>query len=129
MSETQDPLWKENARSPEVVMMDAILYDGVDPRAIRRTHMREVTMARQAAERRLALRNPSAAQDQASKAVTARERAEEFRLEMARISADHRRWQSEHGETVTELPERGHHKQPELSGFVPSLASVPDLAR
>jgi hypothetical protein len=89
--------------------MDAIKYDGVDVHAIWRAHLREVTMARQAAERRLAQRASRAPQDAPARTAAARQRTEEFRLEMDRINADHKRWQREHGVLTTELPDRRSH--------------------
>jgi hypothetical protein len=87
--------------------MDAILYDGVDPQAVWRTHLREVTMARQAAERRRDQRDVLVPQDRSARAATARARAEAFHVEMERINADHRRWQLERGPVAVELPNRG----------------------
>ena len=93
--------------------MDAILYDGVDPMAMWRAHMREVTMARQAAERRLARRDSSIAHDVGTRAIAARERAAVFGIEKAQINADHQSWQREHGEAVSATPGRRHRKAQE----------------
>lgn len=112
MSRERAPLFPEDTHWPENGMMDSILYHGVDPLSTWRSHMREVTMARQAAERRLAVRTSSVAQDRPARLLAARERAEEFRLEMDRINDDHRRWRTDHGELAIELPDRGRHRLP-----------------
>jgi hypothetical protein len=101
--------------------MDSILYDGIDPLALRRAHLRELTTARQAAERRLVRRDSSIPHDGASRAVAARERAVAFQIEMDRINVDHRSWQHEQSEDVTELPERQHRA---ASSAVPDLAAA-----
>jgi hypothetical protein len=116
MSNDQGPL-ERNPRRIETTMMDSILYDGVDPLAARRAHMRDVTMARQAAERRFAQRGSSEKQDGSARLMAAKERAAALRLELERIYADDRRWQREHGEDVSDLPDRGRRKAPlEKSG-------------
>ncbi len=109
MSRDQEPL-ERDARLTENSMMDSILYDGVDPMATRRAHMRDVTMARQAAERRFAQRGPAEKQDRPARLTAAKERAAALRLELERINVANRQWQIEHGEAVLDLPDRGHRK-------------------
>lgn len=79
----------------ESVLVDGILHNGVDGLAVRRAHMRALTMARQAAERR-SMR--AAGRDGSARLVAARERAAELRAELARIDAEHRTWLHEQGE-------------------------------
>ena len=111
MPNDHDPV-ERNPRRIETTMMDSITYNGVDPFALRRAHMRDVTMARQAAERRFAQRGSSERQDGAGRLTAAKERAAALRSELERIYADDRRWQIEHGEDVSDLPDRGRRKAP-----------------
>ena len=128
MSHDLETLWPEDTHWPENGMMDAILYDGKDPLGSWRSHMREVTMARQAAERRLSLRTSSQVQDRPARLVAAQERAEEFRIEMGRINDDHRRWRQAHGELTLELPDRGRQRATELDPISEALESEIALA-
>jgi hypothetical protein len=88
------------------VLIDAMLYNGVDGLAMRRAHMRELTRARQAAERRYTQPALAANREGPPRLTTARERTEEYQAEIARISAEHRIWMHEQGEIVVELRTR-----------------------
>ena len=127
MSHERDPLWHEEL-SWSGSSMDSILYDGVDAHAIWRAHLREVTMARQAAERRLAQRASPTRQDVAARAAASRQRTEEFQLEMERINAEHRRWQQEHGVLDEELPGRRHGVKPLVKFVAGALENVSEVA-
>jgi len=88
------------------VLIDAMLYNGVDGLAMRRAHMRELTRARQAAERRYTQPALAASREGPPRLTTARERAVEYHEEIARINAEHRIWMREQGEIVVELRTR-----------------------
>ena len=88
------------------VLIDAMLYNGVDGLALRRAHMRELTKARQAAERRYTQPALAANREGPPRLTTARERAAEYHAEIARINAEHRIWMHEQGEIVVELRTR-----------------------
>ena len=88
------------------VLIDAMLYNGIDGLAMRRAHMRELTLARQAAERRYTQPASAAPRDGLPRLTTARERAVEFQEEIARINAAHRSWMCEQGEIMVELRTR-----------------------
>jgi hypothetical protein len=90
--------------------------------------MRQATMARQAAERRFASRSLSSGRDEPTRAVIARERAEEFRVEMERIDADQRDWQRDHGEVTVDLPKRSRRKRLDMDDAAPDVALVLDVA-
>lgn len=97
------------AQHGESVLIDGLSRNGVDDLAARRAHMRDMTMARQAAERRYArpgLPAGSAGPEDAMRLAMAQERAIAFRAELARIDAEHRRWLREHGVDVVERPTR-----------------------
>ena len=94
------------------VLIDAMLYNGVDGLALRREHMRELIQARQAAERRYAQPVLSAGRDGPPRLTTARERAAEFHAELARITAEHLSWMREQGEIVVELRTRRRKAEP-----------------
>jgi len=82
-------------------LIDAMLYNGIDVLAERRAHMRELTMARQAAEQRSA---PAAHREVAAgeQFGEVREGATALRAELARLQAAHRAWLDEHGVRVAE---------------------------
>jgi len=85
----------------EGILIDAMLYNGIDVLAERRAHMRELTMARQAAERRCA---PGARRGigEGEQLVEVRERATALRAELARLQAAHRAWLDAHGVRVAQ---------------------------
>ncbi len=78
----------------ERVLIDGLLRNGVDDLAARRAHMREMTMARQAAERHYT--HPAGPPP----LVAARDSAADLRAELARIDATHRTWLHDHGVDV-----------------------------
>ena len=88
------------------VLIDAMLYNGIDGLAMRRAHMRELTLARQAAERRYTQPASAVTREGLPRLTTAHERAVEFQEEIARINAEHRIWMREQGEIVVELRTR-----------------------
>lgn len=83
--------WDSEMEPPAPSHIDGILYNGVDHAAIRRAHARELTTARQAAERR-----------HARPAEPGANRAAEYHAELARIHAAHGAWLRERGEGVVE---------------------------
>ena len=83
------------------VLVDAILRNGVDRSAFRRAHLRELTLARQAAERRNAQPKAQVGLERWEQQAATRERAAAFRGELARINAAHRTWLREQGVVVT----------------------------
>lgn len=89
--------------------LDGVPCNGVDSSAERRAHMRELTMARQEAERRLARRPSDIRLNRAAQAVAAHERAAELRAELARIDNAHRTWLLARGEQLSEPIMRQHH--------------------
>jgi hypothetical protein len=92
----------------EPALLDGVLCNGVDGSAERRSHMRELTMARQAAERRHARPASETGLDRAAQVVAARARAVELRAELERIDAEHRTWLRARGEHVPDPPTRRH---------------------
>jgi hypothetical protein len=88
------------------VLIDAMLYNGIDGLAMRRAHMRELTLARQAAERRYTQPASAASREGPPRLTTAQERAVEYQAEIARINDEHRIWMHEQGEIVVELRTR-----------------------
>jgi hypothetical protein len=73
-----------------------MLYNGVDGSAVRRAHMRALTMARQVAERHLGYPPIRRGSDGFHEQVAAR--LVEVRAELAEINATHRTWLRAHGE-------------------------------
>lgn len=102
MPSDQDTRRGDVARQ-EPVLGDAVSRNGVDCSAARRAHMRALTMARQAAERRHARPADAAGLDSTARLAAARERAVELRAELERIDAEHRTWLHDQGEDVPEL--------------------------
>jgi hypothetical protein len=101
------PLIPEPNGQREVTrLLDAIPCDGIDTSAEWRAHMRDLTMARQAAERLYARPPAQARWDRVAQARDAQERATDLRTELARINAEHRRWLQARGETEPEEPAR-----------------------
>lgn len=83
------------------MLVDGMLCNGVDVLAEQRTHMRELTMARQAAERDAAAVWMRRAGNEAP-LLEQRERVEAARAKLARLQADHQAWQLAHGAVVEE---------------------------
>ncbi|HVA89515.1 MAG TPA: hypothetical protein VNL71_06705 [Chloroflexota bacterium] len=79
-------------RNQGTVVGEGVARNGIDGSSARRAHMRELTMARQAAERRFARPGISMTTDRPARLAAARERAEELRQELARIDDMHRAW-------------------------------------
>ncbi|MDB5075559.1 MAG: hypothetical protein JWO42_1738 [Chloroflexi bacterium] len=100
MSQSRDI--REDALKPETVLGDGISCNGVDASAARRAHMRELTMARQAAEKRHARRGGNPGMDRPAQLAAAQERTVELHAELARIDAEHRTWMHEQGHDVPE---------------------------
>lgn len=92
----------------EQALFDGVRCNGIDTTAERRAHMRELTRARQEAERRLARPPSDPSLDRAAQVSAAHERALELRAELARIDNAHRAWLLARGEYVSELPTRQH---------------------
>ncbi|HWE64819.1 MAG TPA: hypothetical protein VHB98_24155 [Chloroflexota bacterium] len=90
----------------EMALGDAVSHNGADNSAARRTHMRELTTARQAAERRQARPAGETGLSRATQLAAARERAVELQAELARIDAEHRTWLHGQGENVPERQSR-----------------------
>lgn len=87
-------------------LVDGLLQDGTDRSAAWRAHLRESTMARQAAEL-LYARTGSASDAPGERPPTpAGERVAVLRAELARIVADHRMWMRAHGIDEVEVPTR-----------------------
>ncbi|HVC79802.1 MAG TPA: hypothetical protein VNL35_04780 [Chloroflexota bacterium] len=78
--------------SKESLWGDAVPVDGTEDQATRRTHMREQTMARQAAERRRILPPFEARLDRSARLDAAREREADLQVELLRINAGHQTW-------------------------------------
>jgi hypothetical protein len=81
---------------------EGVLHNGVEGAAAHRAHMRGLTMARQAAERRFGQPAAQAGLDRPARLAARRERAEELRVELERIDAEHRSWLHEQGVHVPE---------------------------
>ena len=87
-------------------VIDAMACDGLDPTASWRMHMREQTMARQAAERRFAKSARVIGLDGHALNGDVQPRGVEYRAELARISAEHWAWLREHNGDVADRPLR-----------------------
>jgi len=83
--------------SRESAMGDAVPHNGEEEQAARRAHMREQTMARQAAERKALPPAGEARIDRPARVDDAQRREADLRAELARINAEHRDWLREHG--------------------------------
>jgi len=103
LQEDSDP---EAGPQQEHMLVDGMLYNGVDAFADRRSHLRALTMARQAAERRAAA--PRAVGSAAAQSSVEREeRALTLQRALLRLQEEHRAWQREHGLHVAErIPRR-----------------------
>jgi hypothetical protein len=97
---------RDEPAGTNTLLGDGICCNGVDDSAIKRAHMRELTAARQAAEKRFARPGPGAGADRATKLAAAQERAADLRAELARIDAEHRLWLLNQGEGVPGLRKR-----------------------
>ncbi|HVC80347.1 MAG TPA: hypothetical protein VNL35_07605 [Chloroflexota bacterium] len=90
---------RESVPEPrERLFAEGVPVNGTDCRADRRTHMRELTTARQAAERRLRY-PPIPAGSPERKALMA-VRVAEVRAALAHINAEHADWLRAHGERL-----------------------------
>ena len=102
--------------SQESLVGDAVAVNGVEDQAGRRTHMREQTMARQAAER-AAMRPASERRldlDRPGRLDAARDREAILQVELTRINADHQ----------TSLRELGLFDFPESEPHIPESADT-----
>lgn len=86
-------------------MGDAVPRNGVEDQAVRRAHMREQTMARQAAERAAIRPLSDAALDRPTQRAAARERGADLQVALTRINAGHQTWL--HARGLTDPPETG----------------------
>ena len=84
-------------------LVDALLHNGVDGLAARRAHMRELTMARQAAERQYAR---SVSRDGPALPDETRAYAVQYQGDLARIEGEHMTWLHARGVDVPERPAR-----------------------
>ena len=84
-------------------LVDALLHNGVDGLAARRAHMRELTMARQAAERQYAR---SVGRDGPALPDETRAYAVQYQGDLARIEGEHMTWLHARGVDVPERPAR-----------------------
>jgi hypothetical protein len=84
-------------------LVDALLHNGVDGLAARRTHLRQLTMARQAAERQYA---HSVGREGPSQPDETHACAAQYRVELARIEGEHIAWLHAQGVDVRALPAR-----------------------
>jgi hypothetical protein len=81
---------------------DAIPHNGIEEQAARRTHMREQTMARQAAERDAIRTGKDWGRARLDRADAARERNDTLHTNLTRINEDHQTWLRERG--LSDLP-------------------------
>lgn len=88
----------------ETTLGEAVSLNGMDSSAPRRAHLRGLTMARQAAERRHARPSFETYMDGTERIAAARERTEALRVELARIDTTHWLWLHDHGEEMPERP-------------------------
>ncbi|HVC81138.1 MAG TPA: hypothetical protein VNL35_11635 [Chloroflexota bacterium] len=91
--------------SQESLWGDAVPVGGVEDQASRRAHMREQTMARQAAERRRVLPAFETRLDRPARLDAARDREADLQVELTRIYAEHQMWLRERG--LADPSERG----------------------
>jgi hypothetical protein len=81
-----------------------VLFNGVDPNAARRAHMREQTMAKQAAERRSVKPASGMHLDHQTRLAMAQERAAALHAELASLSDEHQDWLRTQGFVEAGLP-------------------------
>ena len=101
-------LQMDASQGHEHALVDGLLQNGTDRSAYWRAHVREMTMARQAAERRHARPGPAIGLDKPAQLALARERAVALRVALTRINAEHRIWMRAHGVDLAERPTRRH---------------------
>jgi hypothetical protein len=91
---------RDEPQIPGSGLVDALVYNGVDSLAARRTHMRQLTMARQAAERQYAraVRREGPALPNETHAY-----AVQYHVELTRIEGEHLTWLHAQG---VDAPER-----------------------
>ena len=102
MSQLQVAGW-DDLQLPGSGLVDALLHNGVDGLAARRAHMRELTMARQAAERQYTLsvgRGGPALPDEM------RAYAVQYHADLARIEGEHLTWLHAQDMDAPERPPR-----------------------
>src|SRR6185312_11133006 len=88
---------EDDLKQPPTMVGEGVACNGVDSSAERRAHMRELTMARQEAERRFSRSGIPNNVDRPARLAAAKERADELRVELARIDALHRSWLQDKG--------------------------------
>lgn len=93
---------EDDLKQPPTMVGEGVTCNGVDNSAERRAHMRELTMARQEAERRFSRSGIPTNVDRPARLAAAKERADELRAELARIDAMHRSWLHDKGMHVPE---------------------------
>jgi hypothetical protein len=93
---------EDDLKQPPTMVGEGVTCNGVDSSAERRAHMRELTMARQEAERRFSRSGIPTNVDRPARLAAAKERADELRAELARIDALHRSWLQDKGMHVPE---------------------------
>lgn len=108
MRNTDDLRWDDHQHH-DALLGGGVTCNGVDTSAAHRAHIRELNMARQAAEKHFARRGLQPGVDRSTQLSAARERATELRAELARLDAEHRRWLVEQGERIPDLRARPLH--------------------
>ena len=92
---------RENAgEKQQGVFGEGVPVNGIDNLAARRAHMRELTAARQAAERRRSQPWSVDSGAYANRLEATRARSAEMYAELARIEDEHQRWLDEHDEKL-----------------------------
>ncbi|MGH2346570.1 MAG: hypothetical protein ACRDG4_15195 [Chloroflexota bacterium] len=114
---------EDDLKQPATMVGEGVTCNGVDSSAERRAHMRELTMARQEAERRFSRAGIPAGVDRPARLAAARERAEDLRAELARIDGMHRSWLHDKGMHVPERLARQDRPSPHLRPEPPALIS------
>ena len=99
-------LQPNGSQGQESILVDGLLQNGTDRSAYWRAHVRELTVARQAAERRHTGPGLATGLDKPALLALARERAVALRVELTRINAEHRIWMRAHGVVLAERPTR-----------------------
>jgi len=94
---------REDPQLAESGLVDALVHNGVDGLAARRAHMRELTMARQAAERQYAR---SVGRDGLALPDETRAYAVQYQVDLTRIEGEHLTWLHAQGMDVPERPAR-----------------------
>ena len=109
-------LQPNGSQGQESILVDGLLQNGTDRSAYWRAHVRELTVARQAAERRHTGPGLATGMDKPALLALARERAvghvfgrardQPARGALTRINAEHRIWMRAHGVVLAERPTR-----------------------